>query len=135
MTLIRFVEDKDPLRVIGIGVLCVGGGFFILPFGQGFAFAALSMVIWTIGEMLSSPVMSTYVANRTQDHNRGAYMGLFAMGFAAAYVVGPMAGSWVYQYFGGMTLWTVCLVISVLNQLGFEWLGRRDRLAAAQSNL
>ena len=132
MTLTRFVEDMKPLRVVGVGSFCVGLGYFILPFGHGASFALLFIIIWTVGEMLTGPIMSTYVANRTNNHNRGAYMGLLSVAFSFGYIVGPMAGTHVYQNFGGLVLWTACFVLGIFNWAGFELLGIRDRLAASK---
>jgi MFS family permease len=58
-----------------------------LPGGVGMLF--LSMTIFTIGEMLSQPMRSAYIAQLAPRHMRGRYMGAIAMGGTLANVIGP----------------------------------------------
>src|SRR5215210_7012998 len=64
MVLVHRVANRDPLWIVGIGGLIFGLGMALLPFGSGFAFAAFTVVIWTVGEMLAFPMSTGAVANR-----------------------------------------------------------------------
>ena len=112
MLLIRRIESLDMLRVIGVGFLFSGVGFCILPFGVhiGIAWAAFSVVLWTIGEMLSMPMGAAFSAQQATPAQRGSYMGAYSMTYAAALIVAPVLGMWAYSihpnlvWYGGLVL-------------------------------
>ena len=124
MILIHKTEHLNPLRVLSWGCLLVGLGFCLLPFGKGFLFLAATVVIWTFGEMLIAPITSAYTANRSNDNNRGRYMGIFNMAFSVAFLTGPALGTWVYGTFSADILWYATGVVGVLTFLGYQRLAR-----------
>ena len=75
--------------------------------------------------MLAFPLAEAFVANRAKEHTRGRYMGLFAMTAAAAAVVAPVAGTWVYEHHGLEVLWYSIALLGVLLWIGFHALGSR----------
>jgi MFS family permease len=119
MVLVHRVGIFDPLKMVGIGGLLFGLGMALLPFGTGFAFAAFSVVIWTIGEMLAFPLSAGAVANRSDESNRGVYMGLYTLSFEGAWIFAPLVGTWVYQTWGAKTLWLGCGAVGVIILIGF----------------
>lgn len=119
MVLVHRVADRDPLRLVGIGSLFFGLGMALLPFGSGFAYAAFTVVVWTVGEMLAFPFSAGAVANRAEESNRGEYMGLYTLSFEGAWVFSPILGTWVYQTWGAKALWLGCGAVGVVLLLGF----------------
>ncbi len=121
MVLIHRVRGMSPLRLVAVGSFLLCLGFGLLPFGVagGFAYVAFTVVIWTMGEMLTLPVMGGVVANRAGERSRGRYMALFTVAFEGAFVVAPLAGTWVYQAFGPERLWLGCIAIGAVLLVGF----------------
>ncbi len=119
MVLVHRVGSRDPLKLVGIGGLLFGLGMALLPFGIGFAYAAFTVVIWTIGEMLAFPLSAGAVANRSDESNRGEYMGLYTLSFEGAWVFAPIVGTWVYQTWGAKPLWLGCGAVGVIILIGF----------------
>ena len=68
-------------------------------------YAAVSVLLWTTGEMLTSSLTTTFTANRASDRNRGRYMGMINMAFSTAMIIGPATGTWVYDRYGPELLW------------------------------
>ena len=126
MVLIHWVENRNPLRIMAIGSACVGLGFGVLPLGSTMLFAAATVVVWTIGEMLMAPVSAGYIANRAGDKNRGAYLGMFNMTFSLAYILGPVLGMWIYSIFGAGMLWVVVGLSSALVSVGLAGMARNN---------
>lgn len=126
MVLIDRLSGVPPLRLVAWGAVAVGLGYGMVPLGESFAFAALVMVVVTIGEMLSLPPAESYVAGRADAASRGRYLGLFNVSFAVALTAGPALGTWIYGRLGPETLWTGCVVVGLLLWGGFEALGRRE---------
>lgn len=105
MILVRSLEKHRPLRVMAVGALLAGAGLALLPLGRGAAFAMLTVVVWTFGEMLFLPFSNALAAGRARGGPSGTYMGLYSAAFAAAFVIAPPLGLWVFGRFGGDALW------------------------------
>lgn len=77
----------------------------------------LPVVIWTIGEMILFPGMAAYVAHIAPPERQGHYMGLYQMAFSIAFVIGPWAGTELFEMYGGRLIWLLvflCGMVSVL---------------------
>ncbi|MFL6196000.1 MAG: MDR family MFS transporter [Thermoanaerobaculia bacterium] len=131
MVLVHRLAGRDPVRVTGVGAFLFCLGFSLLPLGSTFAFAAFTVVIWTMGEMLAFPMVTTASANRAPEELQGAYMGLLNFAFASAFVAAPLAGTWVYVNLGPRTLWFGCGAIGVVVWAGYEALAALSRPRAA----
>jgi len=125
MVLAHALRDAPQLRLVAWGSLLFGVGLALLPLGRSFAYVCLTIVVWTLGEMLSLPFLQGVVAERADAKRRGTYLGLLSFAFSIAYMAGPPVGAWVFERFGPATLWYACGVAGLVLWLGFEALARR----------
>ena len=102
-------------RVLAVSALLVGGGFAINAFAGivGVPLYALSIGVWTLGEILLSPVAPAVVADLAPGSLRGTYQGVYQMAWGAAFCVAPLTGSLVLGHFGASTLWLSCAAIGI----------------------
>ncbi len=107
MPLIHKVSSYNPLKVMAVGSLFLFGGFAIQPLGSGFSYVVITVVVWTIGEMLVLPLLISYIASLSNEKNRGKYMGMFSFTFSFTIVLGPIFGMWLYQNLGANPLWYI----------------------------
>jgi len=105
MLLISWAERRDRFFLTGLGCFLVAVGFALMPLGASALFIALTIAVWTLGEMLSLPLMNALVADRAERKSRGRYMGLSTMSFSVAFVFAPIMGTFVYDRFGPDVLW------------------------------
>lgn len=117
MVLVHRLEGRNRLLVVAWGCLFVGLAFGVLPLGSGMAWAVFSMVIWTVGEMLSAPMATAYVSLRAGPRQRGNYMGFYTMTFSAASVVAPIVGTRLYERSPDL-VWFGGFAVSVVSFLG-----------------
>ena len=122
MVLLHGLKNAAPLKVIAVGTLLTGVGFALTPLGRGFLWAAFTVAVWTVGEMLSLPLLTTEIANRSHEGNRGRHMGWYGVSFSLAWMLGPLAGAAVYERISPLALWLGCGGLGVLLALGFRWL-------------
>jgi MFS family permease len=88
---------------------------------------ALTVAIWTIGEILLAPSSQSFAADLAPPHMRGAYQGAFALAFTAAFAAAPAIGGAIIARAGAPWLWHGCLVTGAVVAAGFLLLGRRHR--------
>jgi MFS family permease len=88
-----------------LGALLVGAGFGALVFVRGTLGAAVTIVLWTFGEMILLPASSAFVSDIAPREQSGAYMGLYTMGFSVALAIGPWLGAHLLDNFGSATVW------------------------------
>ena len=119
MPVLHVVERFDTLRVIGLGAFLLCAGFALLPLGTTPGLLAVTVLVWTCGEMLTTPLLESFVARRSPAENRGQYMGLFSAAFSVAFVLAPVGGTWIYGRYGHLTLWGLCGVLGVILWMAF----------------
>jgi len=93
------------LSLIGLGAFLVCVGLAAMSLGRSLPFVALTIALWTFGEMLSLPLINAVVADRAAPGTRGRYMGIYTMAFSLAFMFAPAFGTFVYQGFGPDKLW------------------------------
>ncbi len=127
MILIHMLDQRNAMRLIAWGSLLMCLGFGILPFGYGFWFAALTVMVWTVGEMLAMPQMLAYVASVSSRKTRSMYMGFQTTCVAIALMVGPLIGTTLYHS-DHVGFWHWATVVGVLVWLGYyllDWFDAR----------
>ncbi|MCP5047004.1 MAG: MFS transporter [bacterium] len=120
MLLMERLKHLPLLKIVAMGALLIGLGFGLMPLGRGFLFAAFTVTVWTVGEMLALPTLTTLIANHSNDSTRGKYMGLFSFSFSLAMAVGPTMGTEIYDIYGPDTLWFGCIGVGILLWFGFN---------------
>ncbi|HNX48907.1 MAG TPA: MFS transporter [Thermoanaerobaculaceae bacterium] len=105
MLLVHRLERHPPLRVAAVGSLLVCLGFALMAVGRGALWAAVTVLVWTIGEMLAMPQINAVAASQGGPGESGRTMGAFTLAFSLAFVVAPLTGMAVYQHWGGTALW------------------------------
>jgi MFS family permease len=111
-----FVRRFRPQPVIAAGYLLAGFGFALNAVAHTVPMLALTVVIWTMGEMVSSPVSGAYAAQLAPEKYRGRYMGLLMTTWGLGLVLGPLIGTWVYAR-NPIALWIGCGVIGIVSSL------------------
>lgn len=103
-------------------------GFGMMAFCDSFEKVMLTVVVWTLGEMLLFPALNTYVAEIAPSGRRGSFMALYNAGFSICQILAPTLGALVWQGFGAKVLWLFCWGIGMLSGLLF-WFCRANHNA------
>lgn len=107
-------QRYDPRPVIAIGYAVAGIGFALTGFAHTVPALAATVVVWTIGEMLSSPLTGAYVTQIAPKQYRGRYMGMLMLMFSIGMMSGPTLGTLLFQRSETM-LWAVCGCLGTLS--------------------
>jgi len=120
----RFIAGRDPARVIALGALLVGLGWGCNAVAASAAAYAAAILVWTLGEVLVTPVAAAVVSNLAPEHLRGRYQGAWSMSWAFAACAGPGTGAWVLGRFGAVALWLGCGAVGLVMAAGHLAAGR-----------
>ena len=122
---IHLYENKDKLKLIALGAILLGISYLILLYDKWAGIAVLSMIIFSIGEILTLPFITTTIINRASDSLRGRYLALYGMTFSISHIVAPVLGMQIADNFGFQVLWIVAGLIALLSGIGFLRLTKR----------
>jgi MFS family permease len=104
---------RPPKHMLAIGFLLVGLGFGLTALADTFALLAVTVVIWTLGEMVAAPVGYAFVADIAPEHLRGRYQGLYGLFWGTGSVTGPALGTLLFT--ASVTgLWVLCGALGLL---------------------
>jgi predicted MFS family arabinose efflux permease len=113
LPVIAWTQRHDRLRMVALGELLIGLAFATLLFADTIPLLVAMVALWTIGEMIESPVASAVVADRAPTHARGRYQSAFGSMFGIAWIVGPLLGTLAYSV-DRTALWIGCGVLGVV---------------------
>lgn len=121
-----------PQPVIAFGFALGGIGFALTAFARTAPALAATVVIWTVGEMISSPMTGAYVTQLAPDRFRGRYMGLFVGTWSVGMIAGPIVGTILFER-SPMLVWMTCGAVGLVAAALALWTPRaaRDATAAA----
>jgi MFS family permease len=111
------ITQRFPYRpVLTLGSLLVGLGFALNAVANDLPELALTVLIWTLGEIVYAPVASAYVADIAPEHMRGRYQGAWGLTWGLAYVFAPALGAAIFAW-SADGLWLICGLLGVASAL------------------
>jgi MFS family permease len=130
----RFIEHRDPRRLLVVSSLLAGYGFGLTAFAGSVGVFALTVCVWTLGEIVNAPIQTGLVVRLSPLQGRGRYQGMYTMSWAVAALVAPLMSGFVIDRFGAEWLWGLCAVIGTVAAVGYGVLMRRmpDEEAATE---
>jgi MFS family permease len=100
------------LLALAAGLVLNGVGFGAIGIAGSTSMLVLTVVIWTFGEMVFSPVGSAYIADIAPADLRARYQAVYTFTFSSGLMLAPIGGTLLYSI-SPSTLWITCLVLSL----------------------
>ncbi|MCC6301131.1 MAG: MFS transporter [Anaerolineales bacterium] len=110
-------------RTIALSAIFLGLGFGFTALADNLTLFALSVIIWTLGEIAATSVAPAIIADLSPVELRGVFQGIFGSAWGLSAFLGPLAGGWIYQHLGSDALWTACLLLGILLAVCYLALG------------
>lgn len=127
----RLIRGRSRSHVLALATLVTGVGFGLTAFAETAWFYGLTVLIWTLGEMLNSPSNATLIAELSPAELRGRYQGVFSLSWQVAGAAAPILGGLVREHAGNTTLWLGCAVVGAVMAVAHLISGpARERRAA-----
>ncbi|WP_053958071.1 MDR family MFS transporter [Sulfobacillus thermosulfidooxidans] len=129
------IRHMSPGRAMSLAALLLGTGFGLVAFVHGEGIIMMTVMIWTLGEVIATPVAAAWIGQISPPHLRGTYQGIYAAGWGAAQILGPLAGGIVLTAWGDTNLWLICFGVGCIVMLGYGTLTMwsRNRLMSESS--
>ena len=107
LAIIAWTQRFPAQSLIAIGYLLTGIGFALTGLATNVPALIVTVVIWTIGEMMYGPFTGAYVTSLAPEQYRGRYMGLWILMWSIGMLLGPYLGTLLYDY-NRTALWVAC---------------------------
>ncbi|MFG2294109.1 MDR family MFS transporter [Streptomyces sp. NPDC048603] len=117
----RFIEHRDPQRLLVVSALLAGYGFAMTAFAGSIGVYALTVCVWTLAEIVNSPTQMSLVVRLSPVHGRGRYQGVYSMSWSVAALVAPLMAGYVIDSYGAGWLWGATGVLGTGAAVGY-WL-------------
>jgi MFS family permease len=111
---IRLVGRFRRAQVLALAALLQGIGFGLTGWGHSVGWYGFTIVVWTLAELLYSPVCPALVADLAPASLRGSYQGAWMMTWGASVCLAPTLGSMVLGRLGSHALWGGCLAVCLV---------------------
>ncbi|MEU1022186.1 MFS transporter [Streptomyces sp. NPDC005904] len=115
----RFIEHRDPRRLLVISSVVAGYGFGLTAFAGSVGVFALTVCVWTLAEIVNAPTQTGLVVALSPTHGRGRYQGMYTMSWAVAGLVAPLMSGFMIDRFGAPWLWAACAVLGTGAAVGY----------------
>ncbi|PZT69198.1 MFS transporter [Streptomyces sp. SW4] len=121
----RFIEHRDPRRLLVASALLAGYGFGLTAFAGSVGVFALTVCVWTLAEIVNAPTQTGLVVRLSPAQGRGRYQGMYTLSWSVASLVAPLMSGLVIDRYGADWLWGMCAVVGTVAGLGYATLMRR----------
>ncbi|WP_159054857.1 MFS transporter, partial [Streptomyces dysideae] len=121
----RSIEHRDPRRLLVVSSLLAGYGFELTAFAASVGVFALTVSVWTLGEIVNAPIQTGLAVRLSPTQGRGRYQGMYTMSWAVAALAAPLTSGFAIDRFGAEWLWGLCAVIGTVAAAGYGVLMRR----------
>ena len=112
LAITMYVQRFRPQPVIALGYFLAGFGFALTGIARTIPALAATVVIWTFGEIFSSPMVVGFVAQIAPEQYRGRFMGLLTIAWSFGMLFGPPIGTIVFAR-NPAWLWAGCGALGV----------------------
>ncbi len=107
-----WTQHRSRTSIVALGGGLIGLAFFSLIVARTVPALTAAIVVWTLGEMIESPVSSAFTADRAPEHARGRYQAAYGSMFGLAWIVGPLLGTSLYAVEPDL-VWIACGILGV----------------------
>jgi MFS family permease len=123
----RFTNLFHRPLMMALGAALFAIGFGLYGFVRVLPLFFVAQAVWTLGEMIATPVSQAYVADVAPATMRGRYMGMYGLVFTFAFGIGPLVGGSIMDNLGGGYIWQAAILLGASAAVGFLLLERSKR--------
>lgn len=118
---LRWLANRPRRLTLPGGMALVGAGVAATGLCHRPWQFALSVVVWSVGEIGTAGSFQALITSLAPTHMRGRYAGSLGLAWGASGLLAPLVGTAGYAASPNL-MWIVCLVIGLLSAAGQYWL-------------
>jgi MFS family permease len=116
----RVTERHPRLPVMALGAFLTAIGLGSVALFHTYIFFLLSMIVFTLGELVISPTATSFVADVAPATMRGTYMAMYSLSFGIGFFgLGPIAGGLLNDNLGPAYIWYGAFTVGLVSTLAF----------------
>jgi MFS family permease len=119
LRLTRAVERLPRYAVMAVATFTLGLGFGLTSLATTLPIYALTVVIWTLGEVIGASVAPTIVSEISPPALRALYQGVWGSSWGLAFFIGPVLGGLLFERAGSDVMWAVMFGIGCVVAVGY----------------
>ncbi len=123
---------RDHSTVLAVGLAIIGVGFALTAFVSDLAGYTLTVVVWTLGEIVTAGISGAIVAALAPPRLRGRYSGLYGLAWSGGSMIAPLLGTWLLEAAPG-ALWPVVGAVDLVAAAGMLAIGPALRRRTART--
>ena len=120
----RAMKPHRDTQVMPVGAVFYMLAMLIVGVSSNFWGFWMAMVVMTLGELITAPTATTFVANLAPPAQRGRYLGVFGLTWHVAMAIGPFAAGVLTDAFGMRSPWFAGALVGALSVYAFAFLDR-----------
>ncbi|MDP9861630.1 MULTISPECIES: MDR family MFS transporter [Streptosporangium] len=125
---------RDHSTVLALGLAIISAGFALTAFVSGLTGYTASVVLWTLGEVVTAGVPGAIVASLAPPHLRGRYAGMYGFAWSGGAMLAPLLGTRLLEV-SPAALWVTIGAVNLVAAAGLLAIGpalRRRTVSAAR---
>ncbi len=115
----KLVSRWPRFGAMALAGFLLGAGFGLTGLARTLPFFALTVVVWTLGEIIAASLAPAIISDLAPVELRGLYQGVFGSAWGLSFFMGPILGGMVYEELGSRTLWLLCFIIGIVLATGY----------------
>ncbi|MGC0344136.1 MFS transporter [Streptomyces sp. SLBN-8D4] len=126
----QYLCRRSPFTMLAMAAVLIGAGFGFTALASSVLWFAVTVCIWTLGEIISGPVSMEVTARFAGQGKQGRYQGMAAFAWTVGGTIASAAGGFAYGHYGSSALWIACAGACLMSAIGFMLLHQiQPRLA------
>ncbi len=113
-----WLERFDRIVVLSVSWAVFGLGVAATGLARTAPEYLATVVVWTLGEIGAASFVGAIIADLAPAHAQGRYQAAFGWSYAAAQLLGPLGGAYLYGSVAPWALWWSCGLLAVLGAAG-----------------
>lgn len=110
----HWLSRFNAMTIVLLGGVLISIGFGLNSLHTSVFFIAMTVCVWTLGEILQAPFKQSIVTRLAPVDLRARYIGMFTLCYATALTIGAPIGGEVLSRFGPRVLWNGTFVIAMM---------------------
>jgi len=120
-----FTRGRKATSNMALGMVFYAAGLISFAFSFSLSLFIVSMVIWTMGEILMATNTNVYLNNKVSSESRGLFNSIYIAAQSLGSAIAPTISGMLLGHFSYSAMWIVLSVLSILITFSYLSFGKK----------